>query len=70
MKCLDFLIVWVIIIVANCHGIFQDLLGLEGYIQHVRDHWIDSRITLPIHIIVILAGLFMIWRYFSKKRKD
>jgi hypothetical protein len=37
---------------AGCYLAFQDYLGLEGYIAHCRDHWVQLS---PIFGIAIAA---------------
>ncbi len=39
-------------------GLRQDYYGKEGYIDHVRAHWVDASITVPLALFVCLASLF------------
>ena len=40
-------------------SLFQDVLGLERYIQHVRDKWIDASVTVPLAIVLIGIAIFI-----------
>ena len=37
-------------------SLYQDALGLERYVAHVREHWVDAVYTIPIAIVLMLAG--------------
>lgn len=42
--------------ILACWGLFQDFMGKEGYIEHVREHWVSSSISVPIFIVGLLAA--------------
>ena len=35
-------------------SLIQDWYGLEGYIAHLRDYWVDSAYTVPVAVIIWL----------------
>ena len=48
-----------VIAYACCNSLFQDILGLDGYIQMVQDNWVSEGITVPI----ALFALFLVHKY-------
>lgn len=40
-------------------SLFQRILGLERYIQHVRDKWVDSSVIVPISLVLIGIAVFI-----------
>lgn len=40
-------------------SLLQDLIGKEGYIQRVQEHWVDSSITIPVAVCVLVWCLIM-----------
>ena len=44
---------------AGMHMLIQDALGLEGYIQHVREHWINMPWVIGLGIVLIALALYI-----------
>ena len=38
------------VFVASIISLHQDILGQAGYIEHIKNHWIDGTISVPIAI--------------------
>jgi hypothetical protein len=45
-----------LVLCSALHGVLQDWLGLEGYIQFCRDHWVHMSWMwwVPLIIVVLL----------------
>lgn len=39
---------------SNILGFIQDSWGQEKYIKFIKDKWVDSKISKPIHFITIV----------------
>ena len=48
---------WIYSTITN---IIQDILGKQGCVDYVYNHWIDTSITMPLHIISIVAIIILI----------
>jgi hypothetical protein len=46
-----------VLIVAAALSLLQDLMGLERYVQLVRDHWISPWVTVPLALSLWLCGV-------------
>lgn len=45
-----------------CYALWTDYLGVDGYCDHVRTHWLDESVSMPIAAGLILAAvLLMSW---------
>lgn len=52
-----------VLVYSGTLSFYQDLLGCERYIAVVRSGWISWKITVPMAIVSILIGLFIMgWR--------
>ena len=48
---------WCGVLVANAaHILFTDLLGLEGYIAHLRDYWVSAWIGIPLALVALVLA--------------
>lgn len=66
--------IWVGFLVSGAvDSLIADARGLEGHLAHVREHWVDARITLPLAIAALVAALvvplLLEWRRLKLKRK-
>jgi hypothetical protein len=52
------------------NSLHQDILGKEGYIQKVQTNWIDSMITIPLAIIVIIFVAVDLYAKYKIKALD
>ena len=43
-----------ILIVTAIKSLYQDLLGLDNYLEVVRLNWVDWKISVPIAIVTLL----------------
>lgn len=44
------------VILGSCFdSLYQDLIGKQAYINQIQNNWIDSRITIPLAIIMTIA---------------
>lgn len=39
-------------------SLIQDFYGLEGYVEHLRAHWISGWYTVPIAVVGFLWAVF------------
>jgi hypothetical protein len=35
-------------------SLYQDILGLDGYVSYVRRSWVDGSITVPVAIAALM----------------
>lgn len=50
-------------VIALClHSLFQDMLGLEDYVAHCRDHWVDASWSVPFAVGALLAEVWYLAR--------
>ncbi len=54
------------LVLVNVSGLFQDIMGQEAYLHRVQEHWVDSRITGPIHVVLLI--LCVLW--YIKQRNE
>ena len=48
---------------VNLYGIYQDMMGMERYIEWCRNNWQPAEKTLWTHIIIVLVCVLIIaWR--------
>ncbi len=40
-------------------SLLQDSVGLEGYIEHLRNHWVDASITVPLALVLLVVTVAM-----------
>ena len=40
------------------HSLYQDIVGMDGYIQYVRTHWRSADTSVPVAIIGLLVAVF------------
>lgn len=46
---------------ASANGLYQDFLGLEGYISYLRGHWIEPGWTTwfsAVMLVVFVVAMF------------
>jgi len=51
-------------------GIFQDVMGKEGYSQWVLTHWVSSSITLPLATVGLLLAAFSTVQHFLARKSE
>jgi hypothetical protein len=49
---------------ASAHALFQDYLGLDGYIQYVRTHWVN----LPLWVSITNLAFIFGWGVAARRR--
>ena len=47
-------------------SLYQDCLGQEGYIDHIKEHWVDPSITTPLAIVFLVVA-FLLTLYTAKE---
>ena len=69
MKANKIMMTWVIyILLINVYGLIQDIVGKERWLAFMGKMWIDSKISMPIHIaFIIVVFIFSIVMLVLKK---
>lgn len=44
-----------VVITVCVMSLYQDYMGLDGYVAHVREHWVEPWVTVPVAIVGIFA---------------
>lgn len=77
-KKLVFLAVWIFLCgVSACAGFqmfFQDLKGLDGYIEYLRNNWVDlspvvGAMGLSINVIIAVWAYFQLKDYIAMRER-
>jgi hypothetical protein len=50
-----------IIFALSLYGLFQDSMGLDGYVKYATDHWVSGKISIPIEIFMVVLSLVLLW---------
>ena len=48
-----------ILCIVSGIGLWQDVLGVDRYCRLVRDGWMDSAISVPIEIVMLIIALIL-----------
>jgi hypothetical protein len=49
-------------IAACLYSLFQDTLGLEGYVAHCRAHWVSGTYSIPIAVVCLAINVWALAR--------
>lgn len=41
-----------------CNSLVQDVMGQQGYIEHIRDHWASGYYTVPLAVAMLVYSLW------------
>jgi hypothetical protein len=54
---------------GNLHGIIEDFMGKEAWLEWTSKHWIDSSITMPIHIVLFVGAVIGMFYIYTKVKQ-
>jgi len=46
-------------------SLWQDWLGQDAYVMHVREHWVSASLTVPVAFLLLV---FALWVYLKEAR--
>jgi hypothetical protein len=50
-------------VIAMClYSLFQDALGLEGYVVYCLEHWVDGSWSIPIAVGALIVEIWYLAR--------
>lgn len=61
---------WGGLFAINLLGAFQDCVGKAGYINLVETMWVNSRLSFPIHVVLVALSLYLVVGYAREEAAD
>jgi len=55
------------LLMGGSRSLWEDAIGIDGYIAYVRACWISPWISVPLAIVMILVGLLLLSKAAKKK---